>query len=1036
MHIDSLISNEYGFQTHDFGLIYNYFARASHPYGAAEWSPANAIFFESPPLDTIPTIERSHVDCYLAMSPYDGTGGLCNSQWTDPDEDPGSPEWHQNSFNCTDGDSGKAKGNQNWYVSGSHANLMFDHEYQHICNYSNTGRKDAHWPNEFFSTAAEYLSGISSSSYLWELQYDLACDAGLISPPWQDCHRYDPFGMWRIFATYLLHQFNSDESQYADDLLHQWVSNWRSYQADDVHYPGLYCLAKELEKSPWSSMLSGTDGLAKLQSLFQDWSIAKALNDSTLKAPGDSITLGFKRGFSPYYDVGLFRDVDASCCAANSRVLPHEHLLGNSSLNEFTWVASYTTHEDSLWGDCDSCKCDSILTVAEKADPIDVSVWASDYMVFRSDDSLGSGGPYDLKIKIRGEMRPPFHPTPNTPPMWNKIQVAVLTYSSADSIFRTSDNLIEVRKVDIDPDSAKANVTVCDFGGSVKAAVVIVGLVWDYRGPWDPDGIGVEYMDNFYLWNYKYGYTVEKHWKSGAIPWNVAWFDSIHVNGDVSVLWNRTLTIEPGTRVEFYPGDTQHKLIVSGGWGSLPGGKLVAEGAASDSILFTSGATSPGSFDWYGVQMLKGGSPFEPKYCTFEYASIPIVCTGDTLALDSCLIQNFGSVGIYASDTSLVTVEDTRIDMGSGNTAGIKLCGNTSGTVTRDTIQGNGSGAGVQIIASSAATMTHNTISSVYTGIYAFGESLSSSYDKISGFQNDGIEVSGSTVSISYDTVEVGSTGVRGIELRSTSSGTVSHNYITSSGSGTRYGIETSDGAIPVIEYNQIDGPMHGIRCTGSSSPQIVHNWIKNTTGNGIQCSEDASPTVRYTTIENFRGTAVSAVDYALLNLGACSDSGSNRIYTSQSFSYYVATIAQDPVSAEYNWWGTKSPSSKKFYGNVDYLPCDTLDPGTSYSLPLLPMVSPAPWEPYAMQSYPNPFNPRTMIEYGVSEPGVHVRILVYDISGRVVKVLVNRPETPGRFRVTWDGKNERGDPVASGVYFYEVVIGEFRQAKKLVVLR
>jgi len=78
-------------------------------------------------------------------------------------------------------------------------------------------------------------------------------------------------------------------------------------------------------------------------------------------------------------------------------------------------------------------------------------------------------------------------------------------------------------------------------------------------------------------------------------------------------------------------------------------------------------------------------------------------------------------------------------------------------------------------------------------------------------------------------------------------------------------------------------------------------------------------------------------------------------------------------------------PSSNKFYGDVDYLPCDASDPGTSYSLPLEPIAPTTPASPYVSQSYPNPFNPRTTIDYGVSEPGTRVRIVVYDIGGRAV---------------------------------------------------
>jgi hypothetical protein len=582
----------------------------------------------------------------------------------------------------------------------------------------------------------------------------------------------------------------------------------------------------------------------------------------------------------------------------------------------------------------------------------------------------------------------------------------------------------------ISPDSAKANVTICGFGDTVKAALVIVGLAYNKLDN------SLDYYPS--IWDYKYGYTVEKHWKSDVLPaWNVAWFDSIHVNGDVIVYPGKTVTLEPGTIVEFYPGDTLHvgtdpnrcELVLT-----QAGSKLVAQGAPSEMIHFRSGASAPTKLDWYGIQTLPGSSPFEPSYCTFEHAAYPIVCNSDTVVVKACRFSDFwGDAinGIYSN----VTVEDTRIDMSDGNNTGIKLRTACTGMVTGDSIMSSGYGTAVKGVSADSLTVSHNTISNPYTGIHVEASGLNSSHNRILGFVNDGIKVSGSTVSISYDTLEIGSTGVRGIELTSTSSGTVSHNYITSSGSGTRYGIETSGDASPVIEYNQINGPMCGIRCTGNSGPQIAHNWIKNTTGNGIQCSGDGGPSVRYTTIENFQGTAVSAADYALLNLGAYPDSGSNRIYTSQSFSYYVANLAEDPMLAEYNWWGTSNPSSGKFYGDVDYLPCDTLDPGTSYSLPLLPIVSPMPWEPYAMQSYPNPFNPRTTIEYGVSNPA-NVRVAVYDISGRVVRMLVDDLRPQGRFTVVWDGRDERGGIVASGVYFYEVVIGEFREAKKLVVLR
>lgn len=365
--------------------------------------------------------------------------------------------------------------------------------------------------------------------------------------------------------------------------------------------------------------------------------------------------------------------------------------------------------------------------------------------------------------------------------------------------------------------------------------------------------------------------------------------------------------------------------------------------------------------------------------------------------------------------------------------------GNSQSKPTFSSATGNpsaGDWRGIRLRPNSTNNLIDNCIiKNAYTGIEACSTTVAVDSSTVSSFSNDGIKAIASTVTLTRDSILVGSTGVRGIELASSTSGTVEHNTITGSSSGTRYGIEVKDYTDPDIRYNWIDGLKYGIKCT-DGSPALLHNRIQGSTGNGIQCSGDAAPTVRYTTIENFQATAVSAGDYASPDLGAYPDSGSNRIYTSQSFSYYVANLTEAGIWALYNWWGTSSPSSNKFYGDVDYLPCDASDPGTSYALPLLPVAAPIPGSPYALQSYPNPFNPQTAIEYGVSRSGAHVRIVVYDISGRVLRVLVDKPQPAGRFSVIWDGKNERGERIASGVYFYEVTIGDFRQAKKLVVLK
>jgi photosystem II stability/assembly factor-like uncharacterized protein len=85
--------------------------------------------------------------------------------------------------------------------------------------------------------------------------------------------------------------------------------------------------------------------------------------------------------------------------------------------------------------------------------------------------------------------------------------------------------------------------------------------------------------------------------------------------------------------------------------------------------------------------------------------------------------------------------------------------------------------------------------------------------------------------------------------------------------------------------------------------------------------------------------------------------------------------------------------------------------------------------------NYPNPFNPSTKFRYALPE-GRNVRIIVYDIDGSKVTELVNNYQGAGTYEVSWNGKNDSGQQVASGTYIYQVSAGEFVQTKKMVMLK
>ena len=89
-------------------------------------------------------------------------------------------------------------------------------------------------------------------------------------------------------------------------------------------------------------------------------------------------------------------------------------------------------------------------------------------------------------------------------------------------------------------------------------------------------------------------------------------------------------------------------------------------------------------------------------------------------------------------------------------------------------------------------------------------------------------------------------------------------------------------------------------------------------------------------------------------------------------------------------------------------------------------------------QNYPNPFNSSTEIKYNLLslKSSYHVVIKIYDVQGRLVKVLVDKTQAAGSYSISWDGTDLTGNAVASGIYFYSMQVGEFKSTQKMMLLR
>jgi len=102
---------------------------------------------------------------------------------------------------------------------------------------------------------------------------------------------------------------------------------------------------------------------------------------------------------------------------------------------------------------------------------------------------------------------------------------------------------------------------------------------------------------------------------------------------------------------------------------------------------------------------------------------------------------------------------------------------------------------------------------------------------------------------------------------------------------------------------------------------------------------------------------------------------------------------------------------------------------------------SDTPLEFSLFQNYPNPFNNSTTIKYQIPHSGmegnkVRVRLEIYNILGQRIKELLNKNQLPGEYSITWDGKDDNGRQVTSGLYLYQLIAGDRKVLKKMIYLK
>ncbi len=176
------------------------------------------------------------------------------------------------------------------------------------------------------------------------------------------------------------------------------------------------------------------------------------------------------------------------------------------------------------------------------------------------------------------------------------------------------------------------------------------------------------------------------------------------------------------------------------------------------------------------------------------------------------------------------------------------------------------------------------------------------------------------------------------------------------------------------------------------------------------------------------------------INFNNCVQVDSVSVYYSENGGTdYILLASSEPNDSLYEWTAPDIDSDLCLVKVVAFDPSlltgeDTSDDhfaiATTTGDDDIPVLS-----SYLRQNYPNPFNPNTRVTFSIAT-GSDVSLRIYDVSGKLVKTLVNKRLEADVYNENWNGTDDSGSQVASGVYFYSLISKEFNRTRKMVLLR
>jgi len=521
---------------------------------------------------------------------------------------------------------------------------------------------------------------------------------------------------------------------------------------------------------------------------------------------------------------------------------------------------------------------------------------------------------------------------------------------------------------------------------------------------------------------------------------------------DVIVPADAELVMEAGADVRFAPQDLSLRgrspelveLVVAG---ALSGG-----GSALDPARFT---TSGGDAQdlWHGIRA-QPGSLVDLSYADLRQCLVALsgeVSGGSSLRLADSVIQRsiFGlsldvSGELIVDRTSFTGVTLNAVRVRGTGTARIRdsdiigsgqegiHAGNCSIEAIDVRLEGNGgldpddpraglvaTGGRGQHIELWRCTVTDNALHGMDLSAWKGAVELHGS--EVSANKSQGLLASGLERLVFEDNMIVRNLG-RGAQV----SDSPVEIWTTAFEDNIGTGLVLENGATGVIEMSLFRNGT-GLELNGLSSMMLRSNRFENA-GVGLE-SENSSPTVVLNRFEN--------------NLTAIKVGGNRRVpveIVDNSFvgnTTGIQNTSNQVVQAQGNFWGTTDSSAiaSQIEGNIDWAPYLEGDPGSTVVEAVVGADDVLPAHFAIHQNHPNPFNSATVIPFELPHEAV-VQLTIYDVLGRSLRQLLSQPLSGGYHRVIWDGLDDRGRAVSSGLYFYRFAADGFAQSGRMLLLQ